>query len=240
MSAVLVAACTIGCAAETPAFPSPTTVPAATSTSPPDIGSAPTTTITVTTSTGPAFEAQVLKIDEADRMAFSWHEGCPVGLDQLRLLRLSFHDFDGRVRTGELIVNVDVASEVVDVFSKLFDAGFPIERMEPIDQYQGDDEASMEADNTSAFNCRYVSGTTIWSEHAYGRAIDINPLLNPWIHGSTIDPPEAQRYADRTLQLPGMIHDGDEVVDAFASIGWVWGGTWSMSKDYQHFSSTGR
>jgi hypothetical protein len=173
-------------------------------------------------------------------MTFSWHEGCPVQLDQLRLLRLSFHDFDENVQTGELVVNADVADAVVGVFSKLFDVGFPIERMDLIDVFQGDDEASMQADNTSGFNCRRVAGTTTWSEHAYGHAIDINPLLNPWVQETAIDPPEAAPYADRTRRVAGMIHDGDAVVDAFAGIGWMWGGTWSSSKDYQHFSSTGR
>jgi len=201
-----------------------------------------TAPIVLTTTTLPTFQAETLEIDGATaaRMTFSWHEGCPVELEQLRLLRLSYHDFDRNVRTGELVVNADVADNVVAVFSELFDAEFPIERMELIDVYEGDDEASMRADNSSAFNCRYVSGTGTWSEHAYGRAIDINPFLNPWVRGSTVDPPEAERYADRTLQVPGMIHDGDLVVRAFASIGWTWGGTWSSSKDYQHFSSTGR
>ena len=137
-------------------------------------------------------------------------------------------------------MNADVANDAVAVFSVLFDAGFPIERMELMDVYQGDDEASMRANNTSAFNCRHIAGSARWSEHAYGRAVDINPLLNPWVLGTTIDPPEAAHYADRTLEAPGMIHDGDVAVGAFASIGWTWGGTWASSKDYQHFSSTGR
>lgn len=147
---------------------------------------------------------------------------------------------EGAARVGELVVNVDVADDVVAVFETLFEAGFPIERMELVDVFGGDDLASMRANNTSAFNCRYVDGTTRWSEHAYGRAIDINPLLNPWIRGATVSPPEGERYSDRSLEMPGMIHDGDVVVDAFAAIGWEWGGTWRTSKDYQHFSASGR
>jgi hypothetical protein len=202
----------------------------------------PVTTTSSTAATSATFQAEVREIDRtaAVRMTYSWHEGCPVGLDQLRLVHLSFYDFSGHVRTGELVVNADVADDVVTAFEMLFDARFPIERMELIDVYEGDDEASMRADNTAAFNCRFVEGTTTWSEHAYGRAIDINPLLNPWVRGAAVDPPEAERYGDRTLQVPGMIHDGDAVVEAFADIGWTWGGTWSSSKDYQHFSSTGR
>jgi len=197
----------------------------------------PTTATTV-----PVFHAEIHEIGEAiaARMSFSWHEGCPVALDKLRLLRLSYHDFDGNVQTGELVVNADVANDVVQVFSELFDSGFPIERIRLVDAYQGDDEASMRADNTSGFNCRYVEGTTKWSQHAYGLAMDINPLLNPWVQSDSIDPLEAAKYTDRTLQVPGMIHDGDVVVEAFSSIGWTWGGTWVHSKDYMHFSSTGR
>jgi hypothetical protein len=98
----------------------------------------------------------------------------------------------------------------------------------------------MSANNTSAFNCRTVTGGDSYSEHSYGRAIDINPLVNPYVKGSTVLPPEGSQYADRSLDAPGMIHSGDEVVTAFAARGWVWGGTWSSLKDYQHFSTTGR
>ena len=237
---VLVGACAAG---STAATTRPLVTTAAITTTTTSTTSATTTTKTTgAAATSPTFQGDILEIDEATAalMSYSWHEGCPVGLDQLRLLHLGYHDFDGDVQTGELVVNADVADAVVEVFSKLFDARFPIERMELVDVYGGDDEVSMGADNTSAFNCRFVEGTTTWSEHAYGRAIDINPLLNPWVRGSAVDPPEAERYADRTLQVPGMIHEGDVAVEAFASIGWTWGGTWSSSKDYQHFSSTGR
>ena len=211
----------------------------------------PVTTSTSTTteppaatvgSTGPVTAVEVLPIDDetAARMQFSWHAGCPVGLESLRLLRLPYHDMQGAARVGELVVNVDVADDVVAVFETLFEAGFPIERMELVDVYVGDDLASMRANNTSAFNCRYVDGTTRWSEHAYGRAIDINPLLKPWVRGSQVSPPEGAVYVDRSLEMPGMIHDGDVVVDAFVAIGWGWGGIWRTSKDYQHFSANGR
>jgi hypothetical protein len=129
---------------------------------------------------------------------------------------------------------------MVEIMETLFDAGFPIEGMEPVDVYDGNDDRSMAANNTSAFNCRATTGGSSWSEHSYGRAIDVNPLVNPYVRGGTVLPPEGARYADRNLDEPGMIHSGDVVVDTFAAHGWVWGGTWSSPKDYQHFSTSGR
>ena len=122
----------------------------------------------------------------------------------------------------------------------LYAQRFPIERMQPIDVYGGDDNRSISANNTSAFNCRAVTGGTGWSEHAYGRAIDVNPFVNPYVKGTTVLPPEAAPYADRSRRDPGMIHAGDPVVQAFLARGWKWGGYWTSLKDYQHFSTTGR
>jgi len=127
----------------------------------------------------------------------------------------------------------------VAIFRDLYAAGFPIERMVPIDAYGGDDQASMRDNNTSGFNCRYVSGTTTLSQHGLGRAVDVNPLVNPYVKGSTVDPPEGAPYADRSGSYPGMIRSGDAVVRAFAAQGWKWGGYWSSGKDYQHFSASG-
>jgi len=130
---------------------------------------------------------------------------------------------------------------VVWVFAELYAARFPVERMELVDVYDGNDDRSMVANNTSAFNCREVSGRPgVLSQHSMGTAIDINPLVNPWVRGSRIEPPEGAPYADRSVAHKGAINDGDVVVRAFAAIGWGWGGHWPDSKDYQHFSSTGR
>jgi D-alanyl-D-alanine carboxypeptidase-like protein len=170
----------------------------------------------------------------------SWRTGCPVGLRDLRLVRASYHGFDGRIQTGELIVHRDVTSAVVAVLEKLYAARFPIRRMEPIDAFGGSDYRSIEADNTSAFNCRPVAGTSRWSEHAYGRAIDLNPLENPYVSGGRTSHPRSVRYLDRSRSRPGMIHPDDAVVRAFASVGWGWGGSWPVTKDYQHFSADGR
>lgn len=174
------------------------------------------------------------------RLPASWREGCPVGSEDLELFAIDCLGFDGAVHTGELVVHADVAADVASVFRTLLDARYPIERMELVDVYGGSDDASTMANNTSAFNCRAITGGSRWSQHSYGRAIDINPVQNPYVYrdGHVLDP-AAQRYTDRSLQDPGMIHAGDVVVSAFAAIGWEWGGNYSSIKDYQHFSETG-
>jgi len=170
----------------------------------------------------------------------SWRPGCPVRLASLRLLRLSYWGFDGQARRGELIVNADAVSAVLTAFRLLFDARYPIHRMRPVEAYGGSDERSMLADNTSAFNCRRIPGTNSWSEHAYGRAVDINPFQNPEVAGGAVDPPAAAGWADRSRHSPAMIRHGDAVWQAFISVGWQWGGDWASPKDYQHFSANGR
>ncbi len=186
------------------------------------------------------FEIASIGADLAERMESTWHAGCPVPLSDLRYLLVDYWGFDGREHRGELVVHADWADEIASVFEDLFQARYPFEQVVLIDDYDGDDRRSMAANNTSVFNCRVVSGTTTWSEHAYGRAIDINPVQNPYVRGSTIQPPAGADYFDRSLELPGMIQSGDSVTAAFAAIGWEWGGDWINSKDYQHFSATGR
>ena len=169
----------------------------------------------------------------------SWHPGCPVSMDQLRLLRVSYWGFDHAVHTGELVVNASAATPLSSAFRLLFDARFPIRQMRVVDDFGGDDERSMLADNTSAFNCRQVPWTTVWSQHAYGLAVDINPFENPEVRDGAVDPPAAAAWADRTRSSPAVIAHGDAVWRAFSEIGWSWGGDWSSLKDYQHFSATG-
>jgi len=175
-----------------------------------------------------------------DELHASWRPGCPVAVDSLRAVEVSHWDYGGEPRQGTVIVASEVAEDMVQIMRALFDAGFPIERMEPVDVYGGDDDLSMAANNTSAFNCRPVTGGSGWSQHSYGIAIDVNPLVNPYVRGGTVLPPEGAEFADRSLDTPGMIHDGDVVVTTFADHGWHWGGYWSSPKDYQHFSTTGR
>jgi hypothetical protein len=171
----------------------------------------------------------------------SWRPECPVPIEDLRLVTLTHWGYDGRVHQGMLVVHEDEARPVVKVFRRLFRARFPIRRMQLVDEYGADDDRSMAANNTSAFNCRPVTGGSGWSQHSYGWAIDINPIQNPYVASDgTVLPPEGAAYVDRTRTARGMIHDGDVVVRAFAAIGWEWGGRFQSIKDYQHFSATGQ
>jgi hypothetical protein len=170
----------------------------------------------------------------------SWRPGCPVPRRNLRLIRAGYWDFQRDVERGALIVHRREKREMVKALRALFDARFRIRKMDLIDRYGADDHRSMNADNTSAFNCRFVAGTTRWSEHAYGRAIDINPIENPYVTPSGhVSPPAGRAYTDRSRHAKGMVHRGDDAWDAFRDVGWKWGGDWSGTKDYQHFSSTG-
>jgi hypothetical protein len=196
-----------------------------------------------TASAGAAFSARIQTIDAQQRarmIGVSWHRGCPVSLSQLRVVKLSHRTFAGGTRTGTLVVNREVASQVVAIFRRLYDAGVPIRRMVAVDAYGGSDFRSIEADNTSAFNCRYVDGTTRFSEHAYGRAIDINPIENPYVSGGTTSHAASRPYLDRANVRPGMAVAGGPLVEAFRRAGWGWGGLWSGAVDYQHFSASGR
>ena len=191
----------------------------------------------------PAFRGTIATGRDAvrSRVRYSWRRGCPVGPVELRLLRADHWGFDGRVHRGELIVHRGHARRILGVLKKLFQARYPIQRLRLVDAYRADDDRSMAANNTSGFNCRRVSGSSSWSEHAFGRAIDLNPLRNPYVtRGGRVSPPAGRPYANRARRAAGMIHGGDTVVRAFAAAGWRWGGHWSGSRDYQHFSSTGR
>ncbi len=171
----------------------------------------------------------------------SWHPGCPIALRSLRLVTATHWGFDGRPHEGRLIVHRDVAHDVVEVLRRLYAARFPIRRMVPVDAYGASDFRSIEADNTSAFNCRYVDGTTRWSEHSYGRAIDLNPIENPYVTaGGATSHPASRPYLRRSPYRRGMAVEGGVVVRAFAAAGWGWGGRWSGDRDYQHFSASGR
>jgi len=169
----------------------------------------------------------------------SWSPRCPVALDDLRLVSLTYWGFDGRPHVGRLVVNRDAVTAIVGALRRLYRMRFPIRRMVPVDAYGASDERSMEADNTSAFNGRFVAGSSVWSQHAFGRAIDVDPLENPEIRDGKIYPTTAGRYADRALGLPGMIVAGGPVVRAFSAVGWSWGGSWHSPRDFQHFSATG-
>lgn len=170
----------------------------------------------------------------------SWHNGCPVSIRDLRVIKVSFHGFDGERHRGRVVVNKDASDALVYAFRAMWANHFKIRRMRLVDHYGASDHRSMRADNTSAFNCRYVAGTTRWSEHAYGRAIDINPVENPYIGSDGhVSPRNGRRYRDRSQHAKGLIHSGGATVRAFEDVGWGWGGNWSSPTDYQHFSATG-
>jgi hypothetical protein len=168
----------------------------------------------------------------------SWHRGCPVVLRDLRLLTLTHWGYDGKQHTGRLAVHRAVAGEVVHAFRALYADRFPIRRMVLVDAYGASDFRSIEADNTSAFNCRFVDGTTRWSEHAFGRAIDVNPIENPYVAGGRTSHAASRPYLDRARHRLGMAFEGGALVRAFDAIGWGWGGRWTSAQDYQHFSAS--
>jgi hypothetical protein len=216
------------------------TAPATTSSTRPAPTTAPTAPPTLAVQPIAGYAGAYAPVTAAQLPA-SWRSGCPVGPDRLRLLSLPYIGFDGAPHTGQMVVHADVAVPVIGVFQKLYAARFPIRRMVLIDAYGGRDDASVYADNTSAFNCRAVTGGSSWSEHAYGKAIDIDPLENPYVYrdGHAMDA-HAVPYTNRGSTAPGVIHAGDVVTKAFAAIGWGWGGNFSSTKDYQHFSANGR
>ncbi|WP_231995574.1 M15 family metallopeptidase [Mycobacterium sp. 1274756.6] len=187
---------------------------------------APTTTI----------QAPRVSAVDAAALGASWRPGCPVPPEQLRRVTVDHLGFDQETHRGELIVHRDVVDEVIAIFADLHRMGYPIERMRTVERYPGaDDEASMRDNNTSAFNCRRIPGSGNWALHAYGRAIDVNPLLNPYLDSDGVQPGNAEVYLDRTRIDPGLLHDGDAAVRAFTDRGWTWGGHWRSPVDYQHF-----
>lgn len=222
-----------------------TTTAAPTTTTPPSTAAPATTAPPATTSPattagsppappGPEFGASIEPVTAAE-LGASWTpgRGCTPP-EELRKVTVTHWGYDDRAHTGEVIVAASQAQNVVAIFGDIYAARFPIEQMVPVDHYGADDQASMRANNTSGYNCRTVAGSSTLSNHARGQAIDINPLHNPYVKGSTVDPPEGEPWADRSRQDPGMIRSGDAVVRAFQARGWSWGGHWS-SPDYQHF-----
>ena len=182
----------------------------------------------------------------AEMRGTTWQPGCPVPLRELRLLTLRYWGFDGQVHQGPMVVNEAVAGQVVSVFRQLFQARFPIQQLHLAVQYRPDQDDPNDTRNyTAGFNCRPVvtarGPLSSFSQHAYGLAVDINPIQNPYVASDGyVRNNHARPYRDRSLLRPGMIHSGEVVVRAFAEVGWGWGGSWKGAKDYMHFSSTGR
>jgi hypothetical protein len=169
----------------------------------------------------------------------SWIPECPVTLAELAYVNVSHVGFDGEFHTGELLVNGAWADEIVGVFRRLHEERFPIEQMRVIRAEEIDAPPTGDWNDTTSFVCRPAVGNTSWSQHAYGLAVDINPFHNPYEKGDLVLPELASAYTDRDNLRPGMIQAGDVVVDAFAEIGWAWGGNWNTLKDWMHFSASG-
>ncbi|MGZ4387550.1 MAG: M15 family metallopeptidase [Gaiellaceae bacterium] len=187
----------------------------------------------------PPFRSSVERLPaplRAQVAAKLWHRGCPVPLSGLRLLRVGYWGFDGNVHQGRLIVNRTAAAPLARVFGRLFELRFPVRRMRPV-ATSGDDTASFECRDAAPSPCPGTSGTGHWSEHAYGEAVDLNPIENPYTGCGITREKASIPYLDRSRQRKGMVTPA--VVEAFRSIGWGWGGDWYGTKDYMHFSASG-
>jgi poly-gamma-glutamate synthesis protein (capsule biosynthesis protein) len=190
--------------------------------------------------TSPVFRADIAHLPERMRAAMtgtSWQDDveCP-RFESLCSIAMTHYDFDGEVIEGHLVVARDIADDAVAIFRDLFAASFPIGRMVPISHYGGDDLASMDDNNCSAFNFRRIDGTSKLSQHSFGTAIDINPVQNPWVRKGVVLPPAGEGFLDRSADTPGMIVRPGPVTDAFDARGWTWGGDWEDTKDFHHFS----
>jgi hypothetical protein len=194
-----------------------------------------------------AFHASVQPLPAPVRAELNgrfWHPNCPVPLSQLRVLTVDHWGFDGRVHTGQLVVNANAAAPLTRVFRRLYALRFPIRHLDLADMYGRTQPA--DGDVSGGFECRQAvpspctggTGTGNWSEHAYGEAVDLNPLENPYVGCGATFTRASRRYLDRSRLRPGMVTPA--VVQAFRSVGWGWGGAWAGStKDYTHFSATG-
>lgn len=174
------------------------------------------------------------------RMGETWTPACPVPLSGLRYLTMTFRGFDGKAHTGEMVVNARVAAGVVGVFRQLYAAGFPVEEMRLPTTADLHAHPTGDGNNTASMVCRPARGLSVWSAHAYGLAIDLDPFDNPYQRGDVVLPELASAYLDRRWVRPGMVEPGSVAVRAFAAIGWSWGGDWHSLKDYEHFTATGR
>lgn len=205
-----------------------------------------TTTLILSTSIFAEYQSSISEITPEIKKRMikgnSWRKGCPVSLENLRYLRVTHLDFKGKDVMGEIIVHKDISHEVIKIFESLYDIAYPVYKMKLVSDYKGNDWQSIESGNTSAFNCRNATGSKKWSKHSYGKAIDINPIENPYIarngrishKGSLIYRKRVHQkdtYADKAVLVKG-----DKAIQLFEKYGWIWGGDWSGVKDYQHFS----
>jgi hypothetical protein len=234
--ASLLAACDDGAGAgNTPATRATSTTTTTTSTT--TTTTVPPTTVTTQPAVVP-FQFAIAAVT-APELGASWREGCPVGPENLRRVTVTLFGFDNVSHTGAVVVHAEEAEKIVEVFRQLYAARFPIRKMKPIfTQAEYEDFETLD-DNSSGFSCRNAvdaGSAPHWSNHAYGRAIDINPIENPYLNGGRVLPPAGAAFTDRGNVRPGMAVDGGVLVNAFRSVGWEWGASFL---DYQHFSTSG-
>lgn len=186
----------------------------------------------------------IRKIDEKYAKTMenvSYHKGCPVPLSDLRIVNIKYLTFDKTVSYGDLIVHKDVAFEVNEIFQELFKIAYPIYQINPIEKYKADDFQSIEANNTSAYNCRKVEGSNKYSKHSFGKAIDINPIQNPYIYANGTSSHKASKQfikrVDKNdkIEYKALLLPDSKAVKIFKKYAWKWGGDWKYTKDYQHF-----
>jgi hypothetical protein len=171
----------------------------------------------------------------------SWRQGCPVDTVDLRYLKLTYLNYQGEDSVGELIVHKNIADDMVNIMRELYEIGYPINQMKLVSDFKGNDWQSIEAGNTSAFNCRKATGSKKWSKHSYGRAIDINPLENPYVsrkghisHKASLKYKKRQ-HLNHTPSDRAVLLKNDKATLIFKKYGFTWGGDWRTIKDYQHF-----
>ena len=197
--------------------------------------------IATLTVSGQTFTVDTLSDAVFERMqGKSYKDGCTIPRSELRYLRLSHYDGQGNVCIGEIVCNKMIANDLKKIFQELYEHKYPIERMRLIDDYDADDERSMRANNTSCFNYRPIAGSKKLSKHSRGLAIDINPLYNPYVKRRKdgkllVQPANARKYSDRSKRWDYKLEKGDLCYRLFIKHGFKWGGSWTNSKDYQHF-----
>jgi len=185
--------------------------------------------------------AQTFRIDTISDALFqriwekSYKRDCTVPRSELRYLQVAHYNGEGKAVQGEIVCNKAIANDLIQIFKELYQNKYPIERMQLIDDYDADDERSMEANNTSCFNFRFIAGSTKLSNHSRGMAIDINPLYNPYVRGQRVQPKQGRPYADRSRRFDYKIERGDLLWCLFTEHGFRWGGSWRTLKDWQHF-----
>ena len=186
------------------------------------------------------FNADIMQITPAIKKRMikgnSWRENCPVPLKNLRYVRVVYHNFNEEDRLGELIVHKSIATDIVWIMEELYNIGYPIRQMRLVSDFNGDDWSSIEADNSSAFNCRKAINSKKWSKHAFGKAIDINPIENPYIsRNGHISHKASLKYRQRVPSHRAVLLKSSKATKIFKRYGFSWGGEWKYTKDYQHF-----